>query len=392
MRAMEFLLCLLLVAMLVPVGVLLAQVLLALAGRGEGEIAVGRRPAVTILMPAHDEASVIVDTVRSIVPQLEAQDRLLVVADNCSDDTAALAAREGATVIERRDEERRGKSYAVEFGLRHLVQAPPEVLIVVDADCRVLDGAIERLARACSALGRPVQSLYLMLAPKDARLTVQVAAFAWIVRNWVRPLGMWRVGLPCQLMGCGMAFPWNTVAAGRMPHAEIAEDYKLGIDLALGGSPPLFCPEAKVTSPFPAARRSQDTQRTRWEHGHLQLIVREVPRLLVRAAAGRSAALLALALDLLVPPLALLAALLVATAVLSLALALSTDLYWPIATTAVTLGLFAAAIALAWYGWGRNTLSAASLLSIPWYVLQKIPLYLRFVTKRQKSWVKTRRD
>jgi hypothetical protein len=60
--------------------------------------------------------------------------------------------------------------------------------------------------------------------------------------------------------------------------------------------------------------------------------------------------------------------------------------------SAAAPSLFATAIAVAWYGWGQKTLTLASMLSIPIYVLWKIPNYKRFLTKRQKIWIKTKRD
>ena len=53
-------------------------------------------PPFTVLIPAHDEAAVITPTLRAIAAQLRAQDRMLVVADNCSDATATIAAAQGA--------------------------------------------------------------------------------------------------------------------------------------------------------------------------------------------------------------------------------------------------------------------------------------------------------
>jgi cellulose synthase/poly-beta-1,6-N-acetylglucosamine synthase-like glycosyltransferase len=388
----ELLLWLLALATLVPVLVLFVQVMMALPAHRDREIPQGKRPRVAVLVPAHNEASMIADSLRSIVPQLAEEDRLLVVADNCSDDTATLAAGAGATVIERRDVERPGKNHALEFGVRHLGESPPDIVIIVDADCQVYDGAIDRLARTCNDVGRPVQSLYLMLAPEGAGLTAQVAAFAWIVKNWVRPLGMKHLGLPCQLMGTGTAFPWGAISGFGIANSEMAEDYKFGIDMALAGYPPVFCPDCTVTSCFPRKNTAQETQRTRWEHGHLQLILREVPRLLSRAVLTRDGQLFGLAMDLLVPPLAFLALMLAASVALSLAYALFVGVKWPLAVSAAAPGLFATAIAIAWYGWGRKTLSPASMLSIPIYVLWKIPIYIRFLTKRQKIWIKTKRD
>jgi glycosyltransferase involved in cell wall biosynthesis len=85
--------------------------------------------------------------IAAVKARLMAQDRLLVVADNCSDDTAGIAARAGAEVIERFDPDRRGKGYALDFGVRHLSTRRTEIVVIVDADCIVEGDAIDRLAR-----------------------------------------------------------------------------------------------------------------------------------------------------------------------------------------------------------------------------------------------------
>ncbi|MGA2127432.1 MAG: glycosyltransferase, partial [Xanthobacteraceae bacterium] len=91
----------------------------------------GPRPPTAVLVPAHNEGANLLLTLADIRGQLRAGDRLLVVADNCDDDTAAVAAAGGAEVIERHDPERRGKGHALEFGIRHLASDPPGVVIVV---------------------------------------------------------------------------------------------------------------------------------------------------------------------------------------------------------------------------------------------------------------------
>lgn len=378
--------------LLVPVMVLFTQVLMAWPAYRPEPLPRGRRPVLCLLVPAHNEAAVIADTLRCVAPQLVEGDRLLVVADNCADDTAEIARRLGAEVIERRDIERRGKGYALDFGMRHLREHPPEVVLVLDADCQVDPGTIERLARACGRAMRPVQALYLMHAPKGGGPGTRLAEFAWLVKNQVRPLGQRRLGLPCQLMGTGMALPWAVLGQARLANAHIAEDLKLGVDLAMAGYPALFCPEARVSSFFPGGKRAAASQRTRWEHGHLGTIPQELPRLLAKAVAKRDLRLLGLALDLAVPPLALLAILLsvaCAGALAGLGLGLPA---WPLQLALLAAGLLLAAVLLAWHGWGRQVLPFAELLRAPVYAVAKIPLYLRFWTRRQRAWVRTERD
>ena len=394
MIALEVLLIVLSALMLVPVAVLAVQVLMALPPSRTRVLPPGPRPRVTVLMPAHNEALVIADSLRSILPQLASGDRLLVVADNCSDETARIASESGATVIERTDQTRRGKGYALDFGVRHLAAhpPPPEVVIVIDADCQAASGTIDCLARSCIGMSRPVQALDLMRAPAGAGLKTRVAEFAWLLRNQVRPLGYLRLGLPCQLMGTGMAFPWPVISNTALASGHLVEDMKIGIDLAMAGMATQFCPEALVTSTFPSTTEAMQAQRTRWEHGHIGTILGDAPRLWREALRKQDGDLMALGLDLCVPPLVLLGLLVSGLLVVTGAFAFLTGLRLPLSLALTAFALLGIAVFLAWWFFGRKILSLWNLAYAPLYALWKIPLYLKFVIGRQVEWVRSRRD
>jgi cellulose synthase/poly-beta-1,6-N-acetylglucosamine synthase-like glycosyltransferase len=331
-------------------------------------------------------------TVNAVRPQLQATDRLIVIADNCSDETALLARSAGAEVLERTDPLRRGKGYALDFGIRHLEADPPELLIVLDADCQLGESALERLAACSARTGRPAQALYVMHAAPNAGRMQKIAAFAWVVKNEVRAGGLHALGLPCQLMGTGMAFPWSTIHGAELASGHIVEDLKLGLDLARAGQPPQFCPEALVTSTFPESAEGARTQRARWEHGHLSVILSETPRLLWSALRQGDLNVLALALDLSVPPLALLALLIALGWIPSGLLYLLSGAQFPLSTIVLASILFVIAVLLSWLRFGRQILSAQDLALAALYPLWKIPLYLRFLVARQISWVRSKRD
>lgn len=385
---------------LIPVLVLLAQVLLAALPVRAAAPLPGRRPRIAILIPAHNEEAGLMATLASVLPQLTTADRVLVVADNCSDHTADVARRAGADVTERTNTELRGKGYALDHGVATLAamatapaSAPaPDVVIIVDADCIVADGAIARLAGLAAEHQRPVQALYLMHTPAGAGPLKKIAEFAWVVKNKVRPLGWFRRGWPCQLMGTGMAFPWETIRAARLATGHIVEDMKLGMDLALAGTPPMFCPHALVYSYFPASAEGTQSQRTRWEHGHLSMVLGTAPATLMAGLKRANAGLFAFGLDLCVPPLALLVLLVGALGVLSLALAVFAGAVAPLVVAIVAALALGTAILLAWWRHGRALLSAGGLAMAVVYVLAKIPLYFRFLLKRQVSWVRSKRD
>ena len=380
------------ILVLLPVVVFAAEIALALLPAPRQPPRAHARPSVAVLVPAHNEAGVITATLQSILPQLQGGDRLLVVADNCADATPLTAAAAGAEVIERHDGERRGKGFALDFGVRHLSQRPPAVLLIVDADCQVAAGSIEQLAGLCAARGRPVQGRYLMQLPPAAGALRRIAQFAWVVRNEVRPRGLARAGLPCQLMGSGMAFPWHTVVGGRLASSHLVEDLKLGLELAEAGTAPLFCPDALVSSVFPASAAGVASQRRRWEHGHLSVLCGHGPRLLLRALARRDAATLALTLDLLVPPVALLSLLVGAVWLLDLAAWQVLGSAMPLRYGSIAFVLLAAAVLLAWLRFARRIVSPGTLLLACAYALGKVPLYARFLVARQVDWVRSRRD
>ena len=266
-----------------------------------------------------------------------------------------------------------------------------DVVVIVDADCSLRPECLNHLAHASLNAMRPVQSLYLMHSPPGASLAARLGELAWMVKNQVRPLGGLRLGIPCQLMGTGMAFPWALIRSAPLASGHIVEDLLLGLDLASLGTPPLFCPQAVVSSSFPAAA-GLGTQRTRWEHGHLSAIASHAPRLLWRALARRQPQLAALVLDLCVPPLSVLAL------VLTLGLALAVVLVWiggsaaPLWLALVASALPGFGLLLAWWRFGRDIVSLTELLAVPAYVLAKLPSYARLAMGRRAEWVRTKRD
>lgn len=354
---------------------------------------VGPRPRIAVVVPAHDEERGIAATLRTILPGIAPEDRLLVIADNCTDGTAAVARSEGADVAERRDPERHGKGYALTFALDILASDPPEVVIIVDADCRVRPGDLSLIAALARDTARPIQADYSLEAPAGASVRTRVSAFAVLVRNRVRPRGLHRLGLPCQLTGSGMAFPWDVIRKAAPPGGNIVEDLALGIDLAERGHPPLFCPEAVVTSSLPSGERAQVSQRTRWETGQLTTLRQFVPRLVAAGLIGGRMDLLALGLDLAVPPLSLLLGLVCGGAGVAAAAFLLGAGPLPLLSATVQAAALSASVVGAWVTFGRDVLPLRDAAGIPGYVAWKMRLFGVFFRRgTEREWVRTERD
>lgn len=348
--------------------------------------------SLAVLIPAHNEEAGIRTTLRHLFKDLPQGARIVVVADNCDDNTSAYARSAGADVIERCDTAKKGKDYAIHFGLNYLASEPPDVVILIDADCATSPGSIKRLAVVCMATGRPVQSLDLMTSPPGSTSDASLAEFAWRLKNWARPMGLKRLGLPCQLMGTGMAFPWWLIETVFTATGSIVEDLYLGLVMAKVGSPPIFEPTACVYSYFPSSADAALSQRTRWEIGHLSLIGRILPQMLWRATIQRNLPLLALVLDAAVPPLALLGATLAVACALSVSIWVTGGSSVPLFINLTSITLLLCGVFVGWWKFGRDLISPKVLLRTPMYFARKLPIYRNLVSRRTIEWTRTDRE
>ena len=384
--------CFLIAAISIPVFTFFVQILLSLLPLRSAESKTKLTPLSTILIPAHNESDGITQTLLSIKAQLIPNIKVLVVADNCNDDTAAVARSHNVEVIERFHESKRGKGFALDFGIQHLAKNPPEIVLILDADCVLGENAISILIDDAVKSQRPSQGLYLMNAKSDSPLKIKIAAFAWAVKNWARPLGFYRLGLACHLYGSGMAFPWVVISQVNLASGHIVEDMKLGVDLAKLKLAPRFCPAALITSEFPSSEEGIKTQRTRWEHGHLGMILKEGLPLIFQGIKHANLNMVAIALDMCLPPLALLVLIISMLSVFGAIMTVATQHMLPWSLVLIDFSLVAAAVILAWCKFGRNIVKFSELMTVPFYVLGKIPLYIKFVFKRQSEWVRSKRD
>jgi cellulose synthase/poly-beta-1,6-N-acetylglucosamine synthase-like glycosyltransferase len=270
-------------------------------------------------------------------------------------------------------------------------QGPPPILIVIDADCLLGPDALDALVRQATATGRPAQAAYTLDEPPGAGPRERLSAFAFRVKNVVRPRGLDRLGLPCLLGGTGMAFPADLLRRANLATGNIVEDMRLAVDLAAAGFPPRFCPAAEVHGEFPTGRAAATRQRQRWEHGHLKTLLTQAPRLFFAGIIRLRPSLIGLALELSVPPLSVLA--LAWVGAVALAGAAWGFAGSPVPLLALATGGAAAALAFgaAWWRFGRERLPLAVLLAVPWYVAGKLPIYLRFLARPERTWSRTDR-
>jgi cellulose synthase/poly-beta-1,6-N-acetylglucosamine synthase-like glycosyltransferase len=288
-----------------------------------------------VIVPAHEEELVIGRLLASI-NALDYPRNLLevhVIADHCSDQTAAIARRLGATVHERRDPAPRGKSQALRWMVHSLLAgqagAAIDAFVVLDADSIVSRNFLRAMDRRVRAGELLIQSLVRIDDPGSDSVA-QLRALAYTFISHLRPLGRSALRLSVGLRGNGMCIaracaaqvPWNS--------ESLAEDYDLHARLLAAGFRVTFAPEASVRTQLPQSRAVARTQTERWERGRLDAMRQQVPALLGHGLRRLSWRSIDGAIELLIPPFSVLAFLMLALFGLSL---LSPSGWWPKAST-----------------------------------------------------------
>lgn len=345
-----------------------------------------------IIVPAHDEAAGLRQRLAAL-KEAASPARVLVVADNCRDSTADIARELGVVVIERIDPARRGKGYALDFAKRHLSSEPPEVVIVIDADCSIDAASVQLLVAKCLETAAPCQATNLQRPQASAPPTVQMSTFAFFVKNVIRQRALTRLAGRVQLLGTGMALPWPLFSRANLATSSIVEDIKLGHELAEAGHAPILVEGATVWS---EAETTANTfaQRQRWEGGFLNEAMRQGPSRLVGSIGRGDLRASWAALSIMIPPFALLVlADLVALTTASLVVWATGASLAPLLLLAIPLLLAAVGLLLAWRAGGSRFIGAGTIVRAPLYLAWKLPMYLGFLRRGvPKSWLRTDRN
>jgi cellulose synthase/poly-beta-1,6-N-acetylglucosamine synthase-like glycosyltransferase len=258
-----------------------------------------------IVVPAHNEEQGIATTIANL-RQLDYPAelvRIIVVADNCTDDTAVRARKAGARVLVRDDTTRQGKGYALEFAFAQLVdEAVADAVVVVDADSQVSANFL-RAFSARFERGAPAVQVRYGVRNRDASWRTRLMSIAFATFHDLRSLGRERLGLSCGLRGNGMGFLREVLR--EVPHDafSIVEDIEYGIALARKGHRIWYVDEADVVGDMAASEGASRSQRQRWEGGRWKLAKKHGLRLFREAIRNRDRALFDVAVDVIVPPL-----------------------------------------------------------------------------------------
>lgn len=352
----------------------------------------------TVIVPAHNETLVIEDCLRSLLAfnYPKGLRQVVVIADNCTDDTAEKASAMGAIVYERFDDSKRSKGYALDWALHRLLSEDggwTDAVVVFDADTQVAPDFLghmdSRLRRGSLAL----QGHYDLSDPfHNWRTSLMYAAL--LLHNRLRPLARQSLGWTTLLKGNGMCFARSVLERFGWNAYSLAEDIEYTTTLMNAGIRVESVPQAVLYAQAPQTGKQADSQRMRWEGGRFALIKRDALPLLRDFFRTRSVAKLDWAMDLLTPPMSILMGVPVLLAAINLPFAL----LWGEPVTFMLWAWLAVLAAASVYVIGGLLISGAKpkaylyLLCTPLFLVWKMKIYAMMLLGRgAKGWVRTER-
>ena len=288
-------------------------------------------------------------------------------------------------MLERNDDERRGKGYALELAMSELLKDDDiAAVLVVDADTEVRSNFLVAMAGVFGAGADGAQCRYLVANPDEDERT-RLLNVALLAFNVARPTARERLGLSVGILGNGFGLSRRVLETLPYTARSVVEDLEYHLMMVREGFTVRYVDETAVEAALPMSQEGQRTQRARWEGGRYRMIREHVPRLLFDVMRGRTDLIEPLG-ELSLLPLATHVGLLCGTMLVPFP---PTQLY-----ALASLGVVAAHVGTALRVGGGSKEDLRALARAPKYMLQKLRVLpeLLGASRVEQEWVRTARD
>lgn len=351
-----------------------------------------------LVIPAHNEELMISQTLYSVFSMIYPKNcyEVFVVADNCTDHTAEIARKIGATVLERSHETDRGKGYALRWAFAKINEMKKfDGIVVIDADTQISGNFLQVMNHYMDRGARVIQSADVV-QPQPGVWSSEMTRIGFTLYNIVRPLGRKVMGLSMGLRGNGMCFDSRLLEDNPWEAYSLTEDIEYGIILMLRGYHIDFAPEAKVTAKMPEQAKNAESQRTRWEMGRYPIMRRYSLPLFKGTFSKRSLSYLDTLIDLIMPPMVNLLMVITAFMGLNILLTFAGVSFlrpYAIGWTAVFL-LSVAHLFIGFRAAKADKHLYSALMHVPRYAAWKFVLYAKalLIRSEEKEWIRTSRE
>lgn len=248
------------------------------------------KKAFALVVAAHNEEIVIGKIVESLL-KLDYPKELydiFVIADNCTDSTAAIAREAGAKVFERANKEKRGKGYALEWMFDKLFKMNKkyDAIAVFDADNLVSANFLKEMnSRMCEGY-KVVQGYIDSKNPHDSWITESYSISFWSASRLFQ-LARTNLGLSNQIGGTGFVVDTEVLRKLGWGATCLTEDLEFTCKLILNGYKVGWAHEAVVYDEKPLTLKQSWNQRKRWMQGFADVASRFFTKLIKKAVKDR---------------------------------------------------------------------------------------------------------
>ncbi len=231
-----------------------------------------------VIIAARNERTVIGHLIQSIQNQNYPKDKLdvIVIADNCTDDTADICRDLGAIVYERQNQELIGKGYALDYLFKSMMEDGRfddyEGYCVLDADNLLDENFIAEMNKMFDKGHRILTSYRNSKNYGDNWISAGYAL--WFMRE-ARYLNnpRMRVGSSCAISGTGFLVHHDIIQKnGGWKHHLLTEDIEFTIDSVIDGERIGYCEYAVLYDEQPTTMKQSWNQRLRWAKGFYQVV------------------------------------------------------------------------------------------------------------------------
>ena len=349
-----------------------------------------------LIVCAHNEERVIGQLVENL--KLLNYDHKLydiyVVADNCNDQTAAVAAKAGALVQERFSDSGKGKGFALEWMFHRLfaMDKKYDAVCIFDADNLVHPNFLKEMnSRLCH--GEKIIQGYLDTKnPEDSWVSAMFAISFWIT-NHIWHLAKYNIGLSCVLGGTGMCIDTEVLKRHGWGATCLTEDEEFTMKALMEGIPTTWAHDAVIYDEKPLTFKAAWNQRVRWAQGNFDVANRYIPKMLYKGIKEHNILLLDGVIDMFQPYFLLISAFFIISSYIYEFIPFYTNILYDVLPMAVwqVIGigqyLFPVAVLIkiraSWKSW-------LYLLSYPLFIYTWIPITaIGFLKRNQHVWSHT---
>lgn len=258
-----------------------------------------------VFIPAHNEETVIeniIDNLKQLNYPKDSYD-VYVIADNCTDNTAAAARAAGAYVLERDDDKKRGKGYALQWAFEKVLyneSSEYDGVVVFDADNLVSRNFLREMNNKLCDGHKVIQGYIDSKNPHDSWITKSYSIAFWS-SNRLFQCARSFLGMSCEIGGTGFCMDVEVLKKVGWNATCLVEDLEFTMKLILNDIKVRWAHEAIVYDEKPLTLAQSWRQRRRWMQGFADVCSRYFLKLFLKGMRDRNMAMIDCAIYILQP-------------------------------------------------------------------------------------------